>query len=283
MGHMVRKRFVLPDLRDLFHAGYEVIGNFVVGFLSSTSRSKRILYSLLVGGMAALVGVAAQSGHPVLGTLCVSIFPAGVIWVRALDIARVRQYLFGIPEQKRWQEPDLPQRLIERSPTIEALWTVARCLTLLRQGWASSVESTADDVDRAMLDRRTIRLLDATRAMAAFELGEQKQAVRLAALAVPVEVPAIDRAVGRILLSGAWHDVERLAVLKMRWREMPGVLAELAMLVELRSMSTTARVETLATLDADLIERISDDARAIGDLPLSEVLIQPARHLGPYR
>ena len=280
---MVRKRFVLPDLRDLLHAGFEVIGNFVVDFLSSTNRYKRALYSLIVAGMGGLVLVAAQAGHLVLGTLCVGIFPAGVIWVRAFDIARVRQYLFGIPENKRWQEPDLPQRLIERSPTIEALWTVARCLMLLRQGLASSVESTADNVDRAMLDRRTIRLLDATRAMAALELGDQKQAVRLAALAVPVEVPTIDRAVGRILLSGAWHDVERLAVLKMRWREMPGVLAELSMLIELRAMSTTARVQTLETLDAELIERLSDDARAIGDLPLSEVLIQPSRQLGPYR
>lgn len=277
---MGAKQRVVPGLRDFLLAGYEVIGGFVAKLFLTEGLTQRIAWILLGLFIFGLISVWNRIPGAIL---FLAIFPLGITIIRAVDIARMRKRLLRVAEHPHGREPDLPAGLRERSPSIDALWTVTRCLSLVRQQGASVVESTAEGVNRSLLDRRATRLLDGSRALAAWELNDKDGAARLAALAVPAGIATIDRALGRILLSHAWHDTARLASFRKAWREEPGALSELGMLIDLRSKSTTDRVALLETLDVEVINRLSDDAQAIGDRPLASALVPPSKHVGPYR
>ena len=277
---MKRIKLFVPGLRDLMLAVYELIGNLVSRLLFGSRTQQKVGW-----GMVALtaIGVLSLSKRVPGALLVLALFPTVVILLRAMDIARMRHRLRRIAELPNLREPELPEELRERSPTIDALWSVARCLTLVRDGRPSSVEPTANGINRAILDRSTLRLLDASQALAAWELNDGKKAAALAASAVPVGIDAIDRSVARVLLAHAWQDDKRLASLRRSWKKRTGVLKELSLLIELRSKSTTDRVAMLEALDVALIGRLSSDARAIGDDSLADVLVPPARRVGAYR
>lgn len=270
----------MPGFRDVLLAGYEVIGDMAARLIFGEGVRQRVGWAILALGAIAVLSLWRRMP---IALLALAIFPTGVILIRSMDIARMRHRLRRVAELPNWREPDLPQHLRVRSPTIDALWTVARCLTLVRQGEVSSVEPTADGVNRALLDRNASRLLDAARALAAWKLEQGDKAAVLAAGAVPVGVDTVDRPVARILLAHAWHDDKRLRIFRRSWKGHAGALQELALLIELRSKSVTDRVAALEALDVDVISRLSDDARAIGDRPLSDALVPPAKRVGPYR
>ncbi len=277
---MARRSLVVPDFRDLLVAGYELIGQLVLRLISANWREGRWIRAAVP--IAVLVFIVAWSRIR-FASLALLIFPLGVMLVRAVDIARMRKRLRQVARNPACQEPDLPHDLRVRSPTIEALWTVARCWTLVRRGSPASVEPTADSIERSMLDREARGLLDAAQALAAWELGNRTEAVRFAALAVPTRIPEVDRPVGLVLLADAWHDEKRLRTLRGGWKNDAGALGELALLIDLQSMSATQRAETLSGLDSALIAILSEDARAVGDRALADALVPPSRQIGPYR
>ncbi|MFW5740530.1 MAG: hypothetical protein ACOC1F_09210, partial [Myxococcota bacterium] len=163
-----KPRAPVPGLRDFLVASYELAGR-ALAFLAHTftePRTTRKPTWFLIGVVIVLFYMFG-SRAPGLAVLSASSIVGVIVLIHAIDIARMRGRLLFVAQHPDEREPDIPASLRARSPSIQAMWSVARCLAMARHGAASSVEPLAEDIDRAVLDRQAVRLLDGARALAA--------------------------------------------------------------------------------------------------------------------
>lgn len=245
-----------------------------------TRRVRPVVFTLVVGVSALLLTLSFAEGGP--RGIVALIFLLAVFVGASLQVLRARAALWKAATEKLGPWTDAPLRDPDLPPTALALHSLARAVSQARHGAFVDAGRTLDTVDRDKLRPDEERLFAATRAMVALGLGDTRLAAKEAAKALPTKSEEIDLALGRVLITDAWTNAERLRAIDSAWaaegvpRGTKDPLPRLRAIVRLR-----VETEALDAIETWEAKELADEARAVGDEALAadlEARVRPAAY-----
>lgn len=260
------------------------------------------MWELILEWCAAMFGVTVRSRLGQLVVFCVVLFVFGLVlasrwgpagWmVPALLIllSAGAAHQVGTVRNQVWRTACLPlDEPLQRppgalstglvAPTASTLVRLAEAVDAVRRGRYVDANELLPHIQRNLLRREEVHLVEAVRAMISVGLGSTERAAQQAATALPTGSDDLDTHLGRTLVADAWNEPERLVAIERAWDRAGirhGPLSRLGTLVRIRVDG--ARIEDLSTPEA---RALSDEARAIGDDELAAEL--EARSRAAYR
>lgn len=200
-------------------------------------------------------------------------------YVAAMQVVRARADLFRtarLPLAELGPPSERPG--LDLPPTARSLRALAWALERARRGDCFDAAEVLEKVERDHLLPAELRLYSAARALVALGLGDADRAAVHADRALPTTSEELDFLLGRMLVSEAWSDADRLRRIDHTWAA-EGVatgtrtaLPRLRALVRLRI--DTSAIEGIETWEA---RSLADEARAVGDDALAADLESRAR------
>jgi hypothetical protein len=254
--------------------------------LMATHRTGRVtrgaLAVLVAGGLSVVLYLRfGPAGALSLLLFAVMVFAAG----REVFLARDGLWrASNLRLDDARQRPDPEAMAGIASASAQALHRLALATDAVRRGRNADAANLAAGIDRTRLRRSELALLEAVRAMVSLGLGDHDRAAQLAVLALPTGLPEIDEALGRAVLSQAWHDERRLSSVDRAWQKAGIELGGDGALPRMRRL-TRLRFEPERRMRVAPVEarELADEARAIGDDDLALELSAAAHRSGTYR
>lgn len=253
--------------------------------VAATARGRR-LPPIVAAGVSTMLGLVLAVSYgprgllPLVGLIVIVFAAARDVFIAREELWSAALCDLDAPGQRpRWKGD---RRLT--APSAVALHQLARAVDGARRGDYADAMELVPLIDRDLLKPEELRLLDAVRALLSCGLGDDVRAAQQAVVALPTGSDALDSALGRVLLAGAWDDPERLRLVDAAWARAgvglhePGSMPQLRRLVGLRIEPTSG-----GELDSTDALALAEHARAIGDDGLAVELELRARQSGAYR
>lgn len=239
------------------------------GAFGATRRRGGVVFYLLPGALLlAGLGVmlvdryhAASALLPFIALLFVGVGAAKNVLVARQDVWRGVCLGLADPRQRAVLSLDAPLL----SPSARALQRLAIAIDAVRRGEPGRAAEVIPRIDRALLRPEEERLLDATRALVALELGDRALCAQLAVRALPTGSGELDARLGRAVVAEAWRSRSRLEAVDRAFRDqglgldLGKPLHRIAALVRLR-----VAPEEVSALPAGDARVLGDEARALG-------------------
>lgn len=182
------------------------------GALGATRRRGGVVFypaALLLAGLGVL---AVDRYHapsallPFLALLFVGVGAAKNVLLARQDAWRAVCLGLDDPRQRAVLSTDAPLL----SPSARALQGLSIAIDAVRRGEPGRAAEVIPRIDRALLRPEEERLLDATRALVALELGDRALCAQLAVRALPTGSGELDARLGRAVVAEAWRSRARL-------------------------------------------------------------------------
>ena len=237
---------------------------------------------LAVLALLSLVGLADAGARGLLPTaalVALALLFARDVLVARETVWRAARLPLDDPRQR-------PVRVVgDRfwAPTAVALQRLAASIDSARRGRFAEASDILALIDPVLLRADETRLAHAARAMVSLGLGEKNRAAQQAALAVPSGSDELDASLGRVMLSAAWDQRERLLAIENAWEAAGiGTVGDHALERLRRLLRVRLDERRIAELGHDEATELREEAEAVGDTTLAAELVLRSRS-GTYR